>query len=60
VVFVFLSPIVMQEIADKARMEMRSGSLLLSLAFPLPGIEPDFTLETDGDEGHFLYGWRVP
>jgi hypothetical protein len=59
VVFVFLSPIVMQDIADKARMEMRPGSLLLSLAFPLPGVPPDFTLETDGDTGHLLYGWRI-
>jgi hypothetical protein len=59
VVFVFLTPMVMQEIADKARAEMRSGSLLLSLAFPLPGIKPDFTLNTNGNEGHLLYGWRA-
>jgi hypothetical protein len=59
VVFVFLSPLVMQEIADKARAEMRSGSLLLSLAFPLPGIKPHFTLNTNGNEGHLLYGWRA-
>jgi SAM-dependent methyltransferase len=59
VVFAFLTPPVMQEIADKARAEMRPGSLLLSLAFPLPGIEADFTLNTHGDEGHLLYGWRA-
>jgi SAM-dependent methyltransferase len=59
IVFAFLSPPVMQEIADKAQAEMRHGCLLLSLAFPLQGIKPDFILKTDGDEGHRLYGWRT-
>ena len=58
VVFAFLSPLVMPGLADKAQVEMRPGSLLLSLAFPLPGIEPHFTLKTDGEAGHLLYGWR--
>lgn len=59
VVFAFLTPPVMQEIADKAQAEMRPGSLLLSLAFSLPGIKPDFTLQPDGAQGHLLYGWRI-
>ena len=59
VVFAFLSPLVMQEIADQARAQMRPGSLLLSLAFPLPGLDPDLALQTGGAHGHMLYGWRA-
>lgn len=59
VVFAFLSPLVMQEIVDQARTQMRPGSLLLSLAFPLPGLTPDLAFKTDGGQGHILYGWRA-
>ena len=59
VVFAFLSPLVMQEIVDKARGEMRPGSLLLSLAFPLPGLKPEFALQPPAGQGHTLFGWRA-
>ena len=59
VVFAFLSPLVMQDVVAQARAQMRSGSLFLSLAFPLPGLTPDLALKTDGEQGHMLYGWRA-
>ncbi len=59
VVFAFLSPVVMQEVLQKASSEMRPGSLLLSLAFPLPGIRHDFVIQTGAGERQKLYGWRV-
>ncbi len=59
VVFAFLSPLVMKDIVHQARAQMRPGSLLLSLAFSLPGLTPDLALRTGGDHGHILYGWRA-
>lgn len=59
VVFAFLSPVVMQEVLQKASREMRPGSLLLSLAFPLPGIRHDFVIQTGTGERQKLYAWRV-
>jgi len=59
VVFAFLSPVVMQEVLEKASREMRPGTLVLSLAFPLPGIEHDFVIQTGEGERQKLYGWHV-
>lgn len=59
VVFAFLSPVVMQEVLHKASQEMRPGTLVLSLAFPLPGIEHDFVIQTGEGERNKLYGWHV-
>lgn len=59
VVFAFLSPLVMHEVLRKASREMRPGTLLLSLAFPLPGIRHDFVIQTGEGERQKLYGWRV-
>lgn len=59
VVFAFLSPLVMHEVLVKASREMRPGTLLLSLAFPLPGVEHDFVIKTGQGERQYLYGWRV-
>jgi hypothetical protein len=59
VVFAFLSPLVMQDLLAKASREMRPGTLLLSLAFPLPGINHDFVIQTGEGGRQKLYGWRV-
>lgn len=59
VVFAFLSPLVMRSLLDKASREMRPGSLLLSLAFPLPGVEHDIVVQTGNGNRQTLYGWRV-
>lgn len=59
VVFAFLSPVVMDELRTKASQEMRPGALLLSLAFPLPGVAPDLVIPTGDARRDVLYGWRI-
>lgn len=59
VVFIFLSPAAMPGIWQKARAEMQAGSLLLSLAFPVPGVKPDLIVGANGEARHMLYGWRM-
>ena len=44
-VYAFLSPAPMPEIWEKARREMKPGSLLVSNSFGIPGIEPDCVIE---------------
>lgn len=58
VVFAFLSPAAMPALWEKAREEMRKGSLLLSYEFPISGATPEIVLPTD-DRGASLYGWRM-
>ena len=59
VVFVFLSPAAMAGIWRKAQAEMRSGTLLLSLSFPVPEAPPSFTIQVASGARHTLYGWRM-
>lgn len=56
VVFAYLSPAAMPALWQKARSEMRSGSLLLSYEFLIPGIEPQIVLHC-GRQGEALFGW---
>ena len=56
VVFAYLSPAAMPALWAKARAEMRSGSLLLSHEFAVPGIAPQIVRPTRPD-GPLLYGW---
>lgn len=58
VVFAYLSPAAMPALWDKARSEMRDGSLLLSYEFAIPGAEPDFCGAPD-EYGRRLLGWRM-
>jgi hypothetical protein len=58
VVFAYLSPAAMPALMEKAKAEMRCGSLLLSYEFPLPGMEPDYVILPVSD-GPALYGWRM-
>jgi hypothetical protein len=58
-VFAYLSPAAMLSLWEKARQEMQSGSLLISLEFEIPGIVP--TMRIVGDEhSPMLYVWRLP
>lgn len=57
IVFAYLSPAAMPELWQKARSEMRPGSLLLSNEFSIPGIEPESTLRCA--DGRILYVWRL-
>lgn len=58
VVFAYLSPAAMPALWQKARAEMRAGSLLLSYEFIIPGVEPDLScIPVEG--GPTLFGWRM-
>lgn len=56
VVFAYLSPAAMPALWSKARAEMRSGTLLLSHEFGIPGIAPQIARPTRPG-GPVLYGW---
>ena len=58
VVFAYLSPAAMPALWAKARAEMRSGTLLLSHEFAVPGVEPQIVRPTRPG-GPVLYGWRM-
>jgi len=57
VVYAFLSPVAMPALWRKARAEMRSGSLLVSNRFIVPGVPPARTIATG--MGRALYVWRM-
>ncbi|MCC6535489.1 MAG: class I SAM-dependent methyltransferase [Burkholderiales bacterium] len=59
VVYAFLSPAPMPALWAKARREMRRGSLFVSLAFAVPGVEPHETIRVAPGERHTLYLWRM-
>jgi len=59
VVYAFLSPAPMPELWAKAKREMRPGSLFVSLAFTVPGVDPDQTLVVSDRERHRLHVWRM-
>ncbi|HNQ74995.1 MAG TPA: class I SAM-dependent methyltransferase [Pseudothauera hydrothermalis] len=58
VVYAFLSPVPMAKVWQKARKEMRPGSLLISNSFPVPGIEPAFVIEVADRRRTRLYAYR--
>jgi hypothetical protein len=59
VVYAYLSPAAMGDLWRKARREMRTGSLLISNSFAIPGVPPALTVATGapGDENLLL--WRM-
>lgn len=59
VVFAYLSPAVMQALWQKAHLEMRPKSLLISLEFEINGWPPSFII-TPKDGSPKLYVWRMP
>ena len=58
VVYCFLSPAPMPALLDKARAQMRPGSLLISNSFLPPGRAPSQSLTLDDRRGTTLYLWR--
>ncbi len=59
VVFAFLSPRVMPRLREKARAEMRPGSLLVSSSFPVPDTPPEQVVEVADRRGTRLYCYRM-
>jgi SAM-dependent methyltransferase len=59
VVYVFLSPRVMPRLWEKARAEMRPGTLLVSSSFPVPDIVPEQVVEVVDRRGTRLYCYRM-
>lgn len=58
VIFTYLSPVAMPGLWDKARAEMRAGTILLSYEFPIPGNTPVFIVSSAVDAPQ-IYGWRM-
>jgi len=58
VIFAYLSPAAMTALWRKAKVEMRSGSLLLSYEFVIDDAKPDITVFPK-EFGPALYGWRM-
>lgn len=56
VVFAYLSPAAMPALWQKAKREMRSGTLLLSYEFCIPEVAPQITVPV-GSGGAALFGW---
>lgn len=59
VVFAYLSPVPMQALWDKARKEMRPGSLFISNTFAVPGQPPQETIQVDDLHRSSLFLWRM-
>ncbi|MHB1245930.1 MAG: class I SAM-dependent methyltransferase [Sulfuriferula sp.] len=57
VVFAYLSPAAMPSLWEKAKREMRSGTLLLSYEFSIPDVAAD-VMAIPQIDGPTLYGWR--
>jgi hypothetical protein len=57
-VFAYLSPAAMNSLWEKASVEMRPGSLLLSYEFHILDVKPDIVIQSEMD-GSMLYGWRI-
>lgn len=59
VIYAFLSPAPMRRLWDKAKAEMRPGSLFISNSFDVPGIEPDEQIVVGDRRGSVLHLWRL-
>ena len=59
VVYVFLSPRVMRRLWEKARSEMRPGTLLVSSSFPVPDVAPERVFEVSDRRATRLYCYRM-
>ena len=59
VVYAYLSPAAMTGLWDKARREMRTGSLLISNSFAVPGVPPAFMVATGARDSSRLLLWRM-
>jgi hypothetical protein len=59
VVFAFLSPVPMSALWDKARREMRSGSLFISSSFEVPGQQATRVIDIDDARSTRLHVWTM-
>lgn len=59
VVYAFLSPAPMVRLWDKAKREMRPGSLFVSNSFEVPGVAPDVSIELHDLHHGRLMLWRM-
>ena len=59
VVYAYLSPVPMPRLWEKARREMRPGSLFISNTFAVPDIKPDRCIRLNDFSSAVLYIWRM-
>jgi len=59
VVYCFLSPVPMPAVWEKARREMKAGSLFVSNSFTVPGFPPDEVIEVRDARGSRLLVWHM-
>lgn len=59
VVYAYLSPVPMDSLWQKAKKEMRPGSLLISNTFVIPGVAPDQSIRLNDFSNSTLYLWRL-
>ena len=59
VVYAFLSPVPMAELWEKARAEMRPGSLFVSNSFAVPDVVPSEVIAVDDARQTQLYCYRL-
>lgn len=59
VVYAYLSPVPMTSLWQKARKEMRPGSLLISNTFIVPGIAPDKSIPLNDFSNSTLHLWKI-
>lgn len=59
IIFAYLSPAAMLALWGKANQEMKSGSLLISLEFEIPGANPSMRI-AGSEHSPMLYVWRIP
>jgi hypothetical protein len=58
-VYAFLSPEPMSQLWSKVRREMRPGTLFVSNAFSIDGVNPDLVIPFAGGHRSSLYVWRL-
>jgi hypothetical protein len=59
IIFAYLSPAAMLALWEKANQEMKSGSLLISLEFEIPGANPNMRI-AGSEHSPIIYVWRIP
>lgn len=59
VVYAFLSPVPMSALWEKARAEMKPGSIFVSNSFPVPDVAPSDIIDVDDDRQTQLYCYRI-
>jgi len=59
VVFAYLSPAAMPALWQKAKCEMRPGTLLMSCEFLIAGVPHDAAVELPGRRRRMLYSWTM-